>query len=143
MAKVTMFALCDSVNNVQGPQGRMLTTLVEPRVVLRPLYIPGNFSFGVTVGVCGVDLDKPASILVKILGPDGDTAYQLGELTVPASGGDSTLPRAYHGFMFNMDIRNMPVKAEGTYKFVLTVNGEDLEAQEIPIFRGVADDAHN
>jgi len=37
----------------------------------------------------------------------------------------------------------MPVKAEGTYKFVLVVNGEDLEAQEIPIFRGVADDAHN
>lgn len=142
MAKLTMFALCDSVNNIPGPQG-MVTHLVAPQVVLRPMFIPGNFSFGITVGVRGLDLKNPIKLNFSIISPDGAVAQNSGDTELPAMVKEDTLPPEHQGVMLNLDIRNMIIKSEGVYKFVLNVNGENLEEQEIPIFRGYINDERN
>lgn len=142
MAKLTMFTLCDSVNNIPGPQG-MVTHLVSPQVVLRPLFIPGNFSFGIAVGVRGLDLKEPIKLNFSIISPDGEVIQNSGDTELPAMPREDTLPPEHQGIMLNLDIRNMVVKSDGVYKFFLNVNGESLEGQEIPIFRGHINDEHN
>ena len=56
MAKLTAFMLCDSISAIPVPEGGVLQQLVSPQIALRPQFIPGNFSFGVAVGVQGVNL---------------------------------------------------------------------------------------
>lgn len=136
MAKVTMFMLCDTVNNIPGPKGQ-IPHLVAPQVVLRPMFIPGNFSFGIAIGVRGLNLQQPTKLKFTITAPDGTVLQDSDETEIPAIGMGDTLPIEHQGFMMNLDIRNLVVQEEGLYKISLCVNGESLEEQEIPIFRGV------
>lgn len=135
MAKVTMFVLCDHIENIPAQQGQ-ITHLVAPQVALRPAYIPGSFSFGLAVGVQGINLSQVNKIKFKILTPNSDVIQESTEEAIPVIGQEDSLPVEFHGFVLNLDIRNLVVKDEGIYKFILFVNGDPLEAQNIPIYRG-------
>lgn len=138
MAKLAMFMLCDSINNSPNPHGTgAIPSLVSPCVVLRPLFVPGTFSFGITVGVRGVDLENPMELKMQIVSPTGQTVQDFGQAQLPPLGIEDTMPKAYQGFMMNLDIRNMPVPEEGVYHFQIELNGNALETQEIPIYRGI------
>lgn len=137
MAKVTMFMLCDSVNNVPGPQGA-ISHLIAPQLVLRPAFIPGNFSFGLSIGVQDLDIKKPIKLVFTITAPDGKVLQKADEAEIPAMNQEDTLPSEQQGLMLNLDIRNLVIHEEGAYKFALCVNGEALEEQTIPIYRGIS-----
>lgn len=142
MAKLVMFMLCDSINNTPNPQGPgVFPSLVSPCVVLRPSFVPGSFSFGITAGVRDVDLEKPVVLSMQVISPTGEIVHDSGTANFPAMGPNDTLPKEYQGFMINLDIRNMPIQEEGVFEFVLTINGEELARQEIPIYRGCSDDS--
>ena len=136
MAKVTMFMLCDSVNNLPGPQG-VIPHLVAPQLVLRPMFIPGNFSFGISIGVQGLNLKVPTKLGFTITDPNGVVLQKAEDAEIPAVEQVDTLPPEQQGLMLNLDIRNLVVQEEGVYKFTLRVNGEPLEDQSIPIYRGI------
>ena len=136
MAKVTMFMLCDSVNNVPGPQGA-ISHLVSPQLVLRPVFIPGNFSFGISIGVQDLDIKKPIKLGFTIAAPDGKVLQRGDDAEIPPMNLEDTLPPEQQGLMLNLDIRNLVIHEEGVYKFTLRVNGDPLETQMIPIYRGI------
>ena len=137
MVRITTFTLCDSVNTQHGPQGQQTTQLVEPRIVLRPMFIPGNYSFGISIGVQGVNLHQQNRVSFQIFAPNGDIVQNSGTTDIPAFGQKDTLPPEFQGLVLNLDIRNLIVKEEGIYKLILYINEEPLAAQQIPIFRGV------
>lgn len=135
MAKITMFMLCDSINNVPGPQGAT-PHLVSPQLVLRPMFIPGNFSFGIAVGVQDLDIKKPIKLGFTIVAPGGDILQNSDDSEIPVINKEDVLPSEQQGIMLNLDFRNLVIHEEGIYKFALRVNGETLEEQPIPIYRG-------
>ena len=135
MAKVTMFMLCDTVNNVPGVQG-VVPHLVSPQVVLRPMFIPGNFSFGVSIGVQEVDLKKNTKLQFWVIAPSGKIIQESQITEIPAVGQEDTIPAEQQGFVMNLDIRNLVIDEEGKHIFKLKVNEQVVEEQIIPIYRG-------
>ena len=139
MAKVTMFMLCDTINNNPGPKG-MIPHLVAPQLVLRPVFIPGNFSFGIAIGVQGINIKQAIKLGFSLIAPSGKILQQVDNAELSPIQNEDTLPPEYQGLVLNLDIRNLVIQEEGVYKFALCVNGESLEEQDIPIFRGVNHD---
>lgn len=139
MAKLTAFMLCDSINNIPDPSGGFLQQIISPQVALRPQFVPGNFSFGVAVGVRGIDLHITNRIRFTISDPQGKIIQDSGvsefhpiSVDVP-----ETMPDEYQGFLMNMDIRNLVIHENGEYLFSIYVNDELVGIQSIPIFQRV------
>ena len=110
MAKLFSFTICDSINNLPA-SGGTVPMLIAPQIALRPQFVPGNFSFGLAIGMSETDLP----IISK-----GDT-----------------LPQKYQGFMMCVDIRNLVIPCEGEYIFTFYLNGECVAKQSVPIFKRV------
>lgn len=137
MAKLTAFMLCDSINAIPVPTGGVLQQLVSPQVALRPQFIPGNFSFGIAVGVQGVNLHVTNRIRFTISDPHGEIIQDSGVSEFPPVPEDvqEILPAEYQGFMMNMDIRNLVLRENGEYLFCIYVNDELVGTQKVPIFQ--------
>lgn len=137
MAKLVSFVICDAINNIPGPadQGKNVPALVAPQIVLRPQFIPGNFSFALAVGVADIDLQAENKIRITISDPTGNFIQDLGENELPKIPIEDTMPKEYQGFMINMDVRNFVIESEGEYTFSLYINGECIGMQKIPVFK--------
>lgn len=131
--------LCDSINNIPVPAGGVLQQLISPQVALRPQFIPGNFSFGVAVGVQGINLHITNRIRFTISDPLGKVIYDSGVSEFPPFPEDvpETMPEEYQGFLMNMDIRNLVIHENGEYLFSIYVNDELVGTQSVPVFQRV------
>lgn len=138
MAKLVSFVVCDSITNIPAPQNGTITNLVSPQIALRPQFIPGNFSFGVAVGIADIDLRAENKMRFTIVDPDGGIAHDTGENAFPIIQEPDTLPKEYQGFMVNIDIRNLAVQSEGEYKFVFYINGAFVGEYKVPIYKRVS-----
>lgn len=131
--------LCDSISAIPVPEGGVLQQLVSPQIALRPQFIPGNFSFGVAVGVQGVNLHITNRIRFTISDSQGNVIQDSGISEFPPlpENTPETMPAEYQGFLMNMDIRNLVIHKDGEYLFSLYVNDELVGTQSIPIFQRV------
>lgn len=137
MAKFTSFVVCESINNMPVANMNVVPTLVAPQVALRPQYVPGNFSFGVAVGINDIDLQAVNKVRFAIKSPEGIILQDSGVSELPVAPQDSALPPQYQGFMMCIDIRNLAVPCEGEYTFSFYLNDECVGDQIIPIFKRV------
>lgn len=117
----------------------MVQQLISPQVVLRPQFIPGNFSFGIAIGIQGIDLSIVNKIKINILDTHKNILQDSGWIEVPPTRSDipETLPEKYRGFVMNMDIRNLVIREEGEYSFLIYVNEKLIGTQYIPIFKAL------
>lgn len=136
MARIVSFMICDTVNNIPAPTNDgIIQTLVAPQIAVRPQFVPGNFSFGIAVGVSGIDLKKENSVRFTIADPDGKVIQNSGSSTLPAVSDKDTLPEDYQGFILSMDIRNLTIEKEGCYLFRIFINDEEIGEREIPVYK--------
>ena len=135
MPKINMFIVCDSVNNIPVNDNGSVMQLISPRVALRPPIIPGAYSFGVAVGVRGIDLKVPTRVRYTITDPEDKIIFDTGDTELPPAPAPDSMPFDYQGFLITTDVRNVVVNADGLYKFNLFINEEQLEPQEVPIFK--------
>ena len=135
MAKAVSFVICDSIQNVPGPQGELVPTIVAPQIALRPQFIPSYFSFAMALGVSDIDLRAENRMRLVILNPEGESIHDTGDSALPQVEDQDVLPREYQGFIANMDIRNLAILSEGEYKFVSYVNGDCIGEYGVPIFK--------
>lgn len=135
-----MFMLCDSINNIPIPSGGVLQQLVSPQVVLRPQFVPGNFSFGIAVGVQDVNLHVTNRIRFTISDSRGTIIQDSGISEFPPIPENSpeAMPVEYQGFLMNMDIRNLVIRENGVYLFSIYVNDELAGTQSVPIYQRMA-----
>lgn len=133
--KISTFILCNSIENTQSTQGASVPCLVGPQVILRPDYIPTNFSFGFSIGITGMNLkqDNTFSFLVK--SPEGEPIMNSNISRVPANPVDDPVPEEYSGILVTTDVRNMVVDKEGVYSLEFYVNDNLIGKQDIPIFK--------
>ena len=132
--KVTTFMLCDSINNINLPQGTVVPQLTLPKTVLRPQFIPSAFSFGIVVGVEGMDLQQNHKMKFRIFDPDGAIVQESNDNELPALPRDDSLPKEYQGYTLSIDIRNLNINKSGLYVFALYINGDEVFSKPIPVF---------
>jgi hypothetical protein len=135
MAKLVSFVVCESINNMPTANMGVVPNVVAPQIAIRPQYIPGNFSFGMVVGIAGIDLHVTNRMKFTIKDPAGTVLQDSGENELPIAPKDTVLPEKYQGFMMCMDIRNLAIPCEGEYVFSFYLNGECVGTQNIPVFK--------
>lgn len=134
MATISSFMLCESSQNIPSGQGSVVQQLIGPITTLRPQYIPGNYSFSVSVGIIGVDMQKENSMRFVLKAPSGAMLNDLGETPLPVAAVDSNLPKEYSGFVACIDFRNVVISEEGVYSLEVYINGESIGAKDIPVY---------
>lgn len=134
VATISMFMLCESINQIQTKDGTV-PQMMGPLMVLRPPYMPGIFSFSAACAVKGVDLYNPHTLRITIQDPEGNIVYDTGESDMQAIIGNDTLPKEEQGMMLSIDVRNLELKLEGIYKCVIYINSEISGEQNIPIYK--------
>ena len=128
--------LCDSINTVPVPEGGILQQLISPQAILRPQFIPGNFSFGIAVGIQGVDLQITNRIRFTITDPNGEVVQDSStEVSPMPENIKETMPKEYQGFLMNTDIRNLVIRESGEYLFSIFINNELVGTQSVPVFQ--------
>ena len=134
MAKLFSFTICDSINNLPA-SGGTVPMLIAPQIALRPQFVPGNFSFGLAIGMSEIDLHISNKLKLVIQSPDGNVIHDSGETDLPIISKGDTLPQKYQGFMMCVDVRNLVIPCEGEYIFTFYLNGECVAMQSVPIFK--------
>lgn len=135
MPRITSFVVCDSIAPFPTSPEKNIPSLVAPQIALRPQFIPGNFSFGLAVGISGLDLHVENKVRFTVASPEGNIIHDTGETTLKPIPVQDTLPAQYQGFMMTMDIRNLVIKTEGEYKFAVYVGGKSVGENIIPIYK--------
>jgi len=133
--KVSVFMYSESAQPEPTPQGNKLRVM-NPQHILRPMFIPGQFSFAITFGI--LDFDVSLSHIIKYIfsSPDGtvlvDTAdsIQLPPIDNPAL---NDLPTDMRGFLTSLDFKNVVFSTEGEYKSDIFFDGLLLDSFRIKV----------
>ena len=130
MVKISMFMLCDALSLVKSQM-----TLISPKPILRPHFIPGNFSFSLCIGMSGIRPTTQTKIGFYITDPHGDVVHKFYSIPFEKDAKEEDIPLEAQSIMLAMDIRNIPVKLEGEYKFVLYVDGQEADSHGFYIYK--------
>lgn len=114
MTRISTFVYCEGVQNENTPK-TVKNNIIGPMNVLRPMYIPGTFSFSIFVSILGVDLNQDHNLRITF-SYEESIIVDTGNSLLAAQKLESDLPESERGFMLNMDLRNVVLKKEGSYK---------------------------
>ena len=135
MAKLVSFIMSAISQNIPNKTGGVVQQLTGPMIVLRPRYVPSEYSFAITLGISNFDLSRENTMRIVLRSPSDDTLIDTGDSILPASPTDETLPKEFQGAVLSMPIQNIELKTEGIYQLEMFFNGESLGIQDIPVFR--------
>lgn len=133
--KITTFMLGSRVGPDEASGLPPVPALRDPKAVLRPKYIPTEYSFGIAVGIRGVDVTKKMTVTFKIEDPDGNELLSLGPNDLePDSSGQEQPPTEFRSITFTLQLDNVNFAQAGIYKFYVEFNGTKLEPQDLPVY---------
>lgn len=137
MARVTMFVYCENVQNENTPLGPK-NNIIGPMNAIRPMFIPGTFSFSIFTSIVDVDLKKTHNFRI-VLSDGFKDIVDTGNALIPPQNIEPDLPESERGFMLNMDLRNVIFEKEGSY--IGKVYFDDDILGEYPIYVKAANNA--
>lgn len=135
MPKLATFTLCEDITAITNDNGERKTCLTGPKASLSLSRIPGNFSFGIGLGLVNVDWSRDRKIAFEIWSPSGTCVEKSETIEIPDEYANTDIPVAQQNISFNAKVENMNVPEEGNYKFVLFVNGERVGEKSFPILQ--------
>lgn len=128
MIELSAFIVCDSTTQVPGPQNQPIMQINNPIHVIRPLAIPGFFSFAVVIGLTKLGGKTDLKFGLTIKAPSGEVAYKLEApfMMPPPPQVDNLLPPGLQGLFLNIDVRNFKVTEKGYYNIEIEVDNRFL-----------------
>lgn len=135
MAKLVSFMMSSLAQNIPNPAGGMVQQLTNPLIVLRPRYIPSEYSFSIIFGINDFDLAKENTLRIVLRTPGNETLIDTGDGKLPATSTDALIPKEFQGAVLSAPFQNVEFKDEGVYHLEVIFNGESLGTQDIPVFR--------
>lgn len=130
MPRITAFVYCENVQNENTQLGPK-SNIISPMSVLRPMFIPGTFSFSIFISLLDVKIEE--SHIFRIVFTNGiKDIVDTKNVNIPAHNIESDLPEFERGFMFSMDFRNVVFENEGSY--TSKVYFDDMPIGEYPIY---------
>jgi hypothetical protein len=126
MSEVVFVVYSEGMQTENQPQGQR-TIIQGPLLGLSPNYIPGLFSFVVTVGIIGVDVDVDHTLKYIFKDSNGKNVIPETELALPnATGNSKNLQPEMRGVTVSIDIRNADLQVEGQYISEFYLDGTSL-----------------
>lgn len=135
MPKLATFTLCEDITAITNDNGERKTCLTGPKASLSLSRIPGNFSFGIGLGLVNVDWSRDRKIAFEIWSPSGTCVEKSETIEIPDEYANTDIPVAQQSISFNAKVKNMNVPEEGNYKFVLLINGKCVGEKSFPILQ--------
>lgn len=133
--KILTFTLGSRVSFDEMSSSPPAPVVRDPRAVLRPMYIPTEYSFGMAVGITGVDTSKDMTVLLRIDDPDGNELISIGPNKLPADSTETDkIPLEYRSVSLAIQLDNVNFRTEGVYKIRMTFNDEELESKDLLVF---------
>lgn len=120
MYTLTHYVFCEKIEETPDKKQHII---IGPLSSFRLRNIPGQFSFFFSVGISGVDVEKPLNhVKAEIIAPNNDVVLETnGEIPTPENNG-----RVEDSVTMALDVRNMVFEVPGTYKLSLTFNNEHI-----------------
>ncbi len=137
MEYINSFVYCDKITNEFNPtNGAMNRNIASPLNDLRPVSIPGNFTFSIACSISHIDVEKNNHVAFHFIDPDGNEIMPRIEAYIPQ--GTLIAPNGEKGNL-NMDLeyRNLVFKSEGLYKTQVEFNKTILGEYPIEVKKAV------
>ncbi len=135
MAKLTSFLLSLQSQTAPIAGGETVPQLICPLIVIKPKFIPSEYSFAITIGITDIDLTVENVLRMVFKAPSGDIVFDTGDGTLPPSTKETTLPRSAQGFIITLPLMNISISEEGTFLLDIIWNGECLDTHDIPVYK--------
>ncbi|MZP30579.1 hypothetical protein GTO91_12730 [Heliobacterium undosum] len=103
--------------------------IVNPQIVLRPMFVPGMFSFTIVFGISEVVVTEAHTLRCIFCGPEGEVVLDTGAFDVPVQPDAIKRkddPIETQALMVNMNFRNVPFKCEGRYNTQVFLDGTNI-----------------
>lgn len=129
-SRVSVFVYSDDSGLEQTPNGPRLH-VINPQQVLKPAFVPGMFSFSITVGI--VDLDTTVEHEIRLCFTDPQHEQLMDPITVSSPiGMDADLPQEARGFMMSVNARNVVFDQEGFHQTMVWL--DNVLLGEFPVY---------
>lgn len=135
MARLASFLLSLLSQNIAASDGGIVQQLTGPLLVLRPKFIPSQYSFAVTIGINDIDLTQENILRIVLRTPTGSDLVDTGNITINPTPQDIQLPEEWQGFVATLPIQNTEFAVEGVYQLIVFCNDELLGTQSIPVYQ--------
>jgi len=128
---VAAFLYSDGIRQeIQNQQPSL--SIINPRVALTPMFIPGQHSFAVTFGVMEIETGHTIQYIFK--SPSKKQLIDTGQITVPVLNEDQLkLPQDMRSAMLGLDFKNVVFEENGTYVSEVLYDGESLSTFPIKV----------
>lgn len=103
------------------------------QAMFRPLFIPCQFSFAITLGIRGVDFNQSHLLRFVFRDPKGNVVVDSGNNPNPPIQEEMELPLNEANAIISAQFQNVPLLSEGFYKTEIYLDGEMLGGQSIPV----------
>lgn len=127
MPRIGTFVYCEDTELIDGKMHA-----INPLLNLSPPFVPGTYSFAVLFGILDVDFEVDHILNFRFYDSQNELVMDSGEINLQSRGHNTTLPRDWWGYMFNFNMRNLPLRHEGVYRSELFVDGEKIG--DFPIY---------
>ena len=135
---INSFVYCDKVTNEVNPANNTVNrNIVSPLNELRPINIPGNYTFSVSCGISGIDPATENHISFRFIYPSDNKEISLIEATIPNNSLLVEAGQQYSNLNLDVEYRNLVLNAEGTYKMEVELNNKKLGEYFIEVKKAV------
>lgn len=134
MARIMNFMYCENVQNENTPVGPR-NNIIGPITTIRPMFIPGTFSFSIFTSLLEVNIEETHTIRIVFTNGTKDI-IDTQNVNIPIHNSEDDLPESELGFMISMDFRNIIFEKEGYH--TSKVYFDNIPIGEFPIYVKVA-----
>ena len=128
MARVSSFVFCDQIRTDITPNGPV-RNIISPLIELRPINIPGNYSFAIACTISEYNPKQENHFVVNLLDPSGKTEMIL-KADIPPAVENMPVPTTVN---LDIDQRNTVFSQEGEFTVEIILNDEILTSQKLTV----------
>lgn len=115
---------CEGISQMDTPGGtkQQINGLM---VNMRPMFVPGLFSFSIVIPIKGLDLMRQHEVQIMFKCREtGEVSLDTGKNIIHATEAETDLPLEETGIVMNLDFRNVIINNEGYYDTEVYIDGE-------------------
>ena len=136
MAYISSFVYCDNIQQGMAADKTPMTHILNPLQVLKPVSLPGNFSFSIMCNVSGFDIQQENVFNLQFVSPNGDVLQDTGDIPLKLPQEVIAQKKKANAMQMCMDFRNIVMREYGEHKTIIKMNHEVIGEFRIPVIEG-------
>lgn len=136
MAYISSFVYCDNIQREMTADKAPMTHIFNPLQVLKPISLPGNFSFSIMCNVSGFDIQQENIFSLQFISPNGDVLQDTGDIPLRLPQEAVEQKKKTNAMQMCMDFRNIVIREYGEHKTIVKMNNEVIGEFRIPVIEG-------